>query len=299
MPTQNATLPAAAAAYPGASPASYVNIAAYKFITLDNLEQMRPLYQAVCAEQRLKGTILLTPEGINMFLSGLRDDIDGYLAWVRSDARLADLEVKESLSAEQSHKRMLVKIKQEIITMRMPLIKPELGRAPSVDAVTLKRWLDQGHDDGGKPVVMMETRNAFEVDVGTFNNTLDYRIDKFTEFPAVAAAHKDELQDKTVVTFCTGGIRCEKAAIHMKEIGYDSVYQLDGGILKYFEEVGGAHYSGDCFVFDYRTALNPQLQPTETVQCFVCRAVVTPRQQLAPEYVYEVSCPHCHGKKTA
>jgi UPF0176 protein len=289
-----------AAAVPVAPPvASYVNIAAYKFITLDNLEEMRPLYQAVCAEQRLKGTILLTPEGINMFLSGLRENIDAYLAWVRSDARLADLEVKESLSAEQSHKRMLVKIKQEIITMRMPLIKPELGRAPSVDAHTLKRWLDQGHDDGGKPVVMMETRNAFEVDVGTFNNTLDYRIDKFTEFPAVAAAHKDELQDKTVVTFCTGGIRCEKAAIHMKEIGYDSVYQLDGGILKYFEEVGGAHYNGDCFVFDYRTALNPQLQPTETVQCFVCRAVVTPRQQLAPEYVYEVSCPHCYGKKTA
>jgi UPF0176 protein len=289
-----------AAAVPIAPPvASYVNIAAYKFITLDNLEEMRPLYQAVCAEQRLKGTILLTPEGINMFLSGLRENIDAYLAWVRSDARLADLEVKESLSAEQSHKRMLVKIKQEIITMRMPLIKPELGRAPSVDAHTLKRWLDQGHDDDGKPVVMMETRNAFEVDVGTFNNTLDYRIDKFTEFPAVAAAHKDELQDKTVVTFCTGGIRCEKAAIHMKEIGYDSVYQLDGGILKYFEEVGGAHYNGDCFVFDYRTALNPQLQPTETVQCFVCRAVVTPRQQLAPEYVYEVSCPHCYGKKTA
>jgi UPF0176 protein len=289
-----------AAAVPVAPPvASYVNIAAYKFITLDNLEEMRPLYQAVCAEQRLKGTILLTPEGINMFLSGLRENIDAYLAWVRSDARLADLEVKESLSAEQSHKRMLVKIKQEIITMRMPLIKPELGRAPSVDAHTLKRWLDQGHDDGGKPVVMMETRNAFEVDVGTFNNTLDYRIDKFTEFPTVAAAHKDELQDKTVVTFCTGGIRCEKAAIHMKEIGYDSVYQLDGGILKYFEEVGGAHYNGDCFVFDYRTALNPQLQPTETVQCFVCRAVVTPRQQLAPEYVYEVSCPHCYGKKTA
>ena len=287
-----------AAAVPVAPPvASYVNIAAYKFITLDNLEEMRPLYQAVCAEQRLKGTILLTPEGINMFLSGLRENIDAYLAWVRSDARLADLEVKESLSAEQSHKRMLVKIKQEIITMRMPLIKPELGRAPSVDAHTLKRWLDQGHDDDGNPVVMMETRNAFEVDVGTFNNTLDYRIDKFTEFPAVAAAHKDELQDKTVVTFCTGGIRCEKAAIHMKEIGYDSVYQLDGGILKYFEEVGGAHYNGDCFVFDYRTALNPQLQPTETVQCFVCRAVVTPRQQLAPEYVYEVSCPHCYGKK--
>jgi UPF0176 protein len=281
------------------SPTSYVNIAAYKFITLDNLEEMRPQYQDLCNRLELKGTILLTPEGINMFLSGTREHIDEYLDWVRSDARLADLEWKESVSSEQSHKRMLVKIKKEIITMRMPLIKPELGRAPAVSPTTLKRWLDQGHDDNGKPVVMMETRNAFEVDVGTFNNTLDYRIDKFTEFPEVAAKHKDELADKTVVTFCTGGIRCEKAAIHMQNIGYENVYQLEGGILKYFEEVGGDHYTGDCFVFDYRTALNPKLEPTETVQCFACRAIVTPRQQLSPQYVYEVSCPHCANEPAA
>jgi UPF0176 protein len=146
---------------------------------------------------------------------------------------------------------------------------------------------------------MVDTRNDFEVDVGTFTNTVDYRIKKFTEFPEVIAAHKDDFAGKTVVTFCTGGIRCEKAAIHMQEIGYDNVYQLEGGILKYFEEVGGDHYTGDCFVFDYRTALNPKLEPTETVQCFACRAVVTPRQQLAPEYVYGVSCPHCAGTSQA
>ncbi|MES3022419.1 MAG: sulfurtransferase [Pseudomonadota bacterium] len=273
--------------------AAHVNIAAYKFITLDDLEAMRPLYQEQCKQLGLKGTILLTPEGINLFLSGPRACIDQFLAWLRSDARLADIEVKESYSEEQSHKRMLVKIKKEIITMRMPLIQPENGRAPAVEPTTLKRWLDQGHDDDGKPVVMMETRNAFEVDVGTFNNTIDYRIEKFSEFPEVIEQHREELAGKTIVTFCTGGIRCEKAAIHMKNIGYESVYQLDGGILKYFEDVGGAHYTGDCFVFDYRTALNPQLEPTTTVQCFVCRSVVTPREQLSPQYVYEVSCPHC------
>lgn len=277
----------------------YVNIAAYKFITFDNTEEMRPQFQALCQELNLKGTILLTPEGINMFLSGLPADIESYLAWLRKDPRFADIEVKYSYSDEQSHKRMLVKIKSEIITMRMPLIKPELGRAPAVDAATLKRWLDQGHDDNGKPVVMVDTRNDFEVDVGTFENTVDYRISKFTEFPEVIAAHKDDFAGKTVVTFCTGGIRCEKAAIHMQNIGYDNVYQLEGGILKYFEEVGGAHYTGDCFVFDYRTALNPKLEPTETVQCFACRAVVTPRQQLSPQYVYGVSCPHCADKQAA
>ena len=277
----------------------YVNIAAYKFVTFDNIEAMRPQYQAICAELSLKGTILLTPEGINMFLSGTRGNIDKYLGWLRSDERFADIEVKESLSEEQSHKRMLVKIKKEIITMRMPLIKPELGRAPAVEPTTLKRWLDQGHDDKGRPVVMVDTRNAFEVDVGTFNHTIDYRIDKFTEFPEVIAAAKGGLSDKTVVTFCTGGIRCEKAAIHMQEIGYEHVYQLEGGILKYFEDVGGDHYTGDCFVFDYRTALNPKLEPSTTVQCFACRAIVTPRQQLAPEYVYGVSCPHCANNAAA
>jgi UPF0176 protein len=275
---------------------AYVNIAAYKFITIDGIEALRPQCLAVCEQLHLRGTVLLAPEGINLFLSGLRHDIDAFLAWLRSDARFADIEVKESYSAEQSHRRMLVRIKKEIITMRMPLIKPELGRAPAIEAKTLKRWLDQGHDDAGKPVVMVDTRNDFEVDVGTFDGTVDYRIKKFTEFPEMIAAHKDDFAGKTVVTFCTGGIRCEKAAIHMQNIGYDNVYQLEGGILKYFEEVGGDHYTGDCFVFDYRTALSPTLEPTETVQCFACRAVVTPRQQLAPEYVVGKSCPHCAGK---
>ena len=270
-----------------------VNIAAYKFITFDDTEAQRPRFQAICAELELKGTILLSPEGINLFLAGAREGIDQFLSWLRSDPRFADIEVKESFSEKQPFNRMLVRLKREIITMKNPLIKPELGRAPAVSASDLKRWLDQGHDDNGKPVVMIDTRNAFEVDVGTFENTIDYRITKFSEFPEVIEKHKDELNDKTIVTFCTGGIRCEKAAIHMKNIGYQSVYQLEGGILRYFEDVGGAHYQGDCFVFDHRTAVNPQLEETETRQCFACRAVVTPREQLSPLYVEGVSCPHC------
>jgi UPF0176 protein len=271
----------------------YVNIAAYKFISFDDTVEQRPQFRALCEELDLKGTILLSPEGINLFVAGLRAPIDRFLAWLRSDPRFADLQVKESYSEKQPFTKMLVKLKREIITMKMPLIQPEKGRAPAVDAKTLKRWLDQGHDDNGKPVVMMDTRNAFEVDVGTFEHTIDYRIEKFSEFPQVVAQHKDELADKTIVTFCTGGIRCEKAAIHMHNVGFDSVYQLEGGILKYFEEVGGAHYSGDCFVFDYRTAVNPQLEETATVQCFACRAVVTPREQLSPFYIAGKSCPHC------
>jgi UPF0176 protein len=270
-----------------------VNIAAYKFVTFDDTVAQRPRFQALCTELALKGTILLSPEGINLFLAGTRSSVDQFLTFLRADVRFADIPVKESLSEKQPFNRMLVRLKREIITMKNPLIKPELGRAPAVDAQTLKRWLDQGRDDQGKPVVMMDTRNAFEVDVGTFENTIDYRIEKFSEFPAIVEREKEALNDKTIVTFCTGGIRCEKAAIHMKNIGYNSVYQLEGGILKYFEEVGGAHYQGDCFVFDHRTALNPQLQETETRQCFACRAVVTPREQLSPLYIEGKSCPHC------
>jgi UPF0176 protein len=278
---------------------SIVNIAAYKFISFNDTAEKRPLFLAFCQKHNLRGTVILSPEGINLFLAGSRPDIDAFLSWLRADTRFADIQVKESLSDKQPFTRMLVKLKAEIITMKHPLIKPEEGRAPFVEAKTLKRWLDQGHDDNGKPVVMVDTRNAFEVDVGTFDNTIDYRINKFTEFPQVIADHKDELNDKTVVTFCTGGIRCEKAAIHMQNIGYDSVYQLEGGILKYFEEVGGAHYNGDCFVFDYRTALNPQLEETQTAQCFACRSVVTPREQLSPFYVAGKSCPHCAQAQAA
>lgn len=278
---------------------AFVNISAYKFISLDDTAGMRPRSQALCRQLDLKGTILLSPEGINLFLAGSRASIDRFLAWLRGDPRFADLQVKESYAVQQSFKRMLVKLKREIITMNHPLIQPENGRAPAVEPSTLKRWLDQGHDDAGKPLVMMDTRNGFEVDVGTFDDAIDYRIDKFSEFPAIIAAHKDELAGKTIVTFCTGGIRCEKAAIHMREIGYDSVYQLDGGILKYFEEVGGAHYSGDCFVFDRRTALNPKLEPATTIQCYACRAVVTSREQISPLYRYGVSCPHCAAASVA
>ncbi|SFC11675.1 UPF0176 protein [Polaromonas sp. OV174] len=239
-----------------------LNIAAYKFVALDHLPELQAAVQGQLQPLNIQGTVLLAEEGINLFLAASPGDIHAFLAWLRADTRFNDLEIKESWSAAQPFRKLLVKIKPEIIRMNHPAIRPSAGRAPAVDAATLKRWLDAGHDDGGRPVVTLDTRNDFEVDVGTFKNAIDWRITKFTEFPQAVQEHREALQGKTVVSFCTGGIRCEKAAIYMQEAGISHVYQLDGGILKYFEDIGHAHYDGDCFVFDQRRAVDAALQPS-------------------------------------
>ena len=236
-----------------------LNISAYKFIPLPDAHALRETLLERALAHALKGTILLAEEGINLFLAGPSDAIREFVTALQTDERFADINPKESWSAEQPFKKMLVKVKREIIRMNHPTIRPAAGRAPSVDPATLRRWLDQGHDDDGREVVTLDTRNAFEVDAGTFDNAIDWRIDKFTEFPPALRAHKAELQDKTVVSFCTGGIRCEKAAILMREEGLPHVYQLEGGILKYFELTDGAHYHGGCFVFDERRVLDTGL----------------------------------------
>lgn len=236
------------------------NIAAYKFTPIHDTEVLRAALARQAEDLQLKGTCLIAPEGINLFLAGEAPDIRAFLAWLRRDARFADLEAKESGSDTRPFKKLRVKVKREIIRMDHPAIQPASGRAPAVDALTLRRWLDQGHDDAGRPVVTLDTRNAFEVDHGSFEGALDWRIAKFTEFPRALLAHKEELHGKTVVSFCTGGIRCEKAAMVLEAEGLHA-WQLDGGILKYFEDTGGKHYHGACFVFDERESLAPDLSP--------------------------------------
>ncbi|MGB6007716.1 sulfurtransferase [Castellaniella sp.] len=235
------------------------NIAAYLFVSLDDLPDLRERIMARILALDLKGTVLLAPEGINVFLAGGKDDIEAFLGWLRADARFAPLQAKYSYSRTVPFRRVRVKIKREIIRMNHPAIRPEAGRAPVVDAPTLARWLAQGQDDEGREVVMLDTRNGFEVDEGTFARAIDWRLTKFSEFPAAVREHRAELAGKTVVSFCTGGIRCEKAAIFMAEEGMDHVYQLEGGILKYFEETGGPGFEGRCFVFDEREVLGMDL----------------------------------------
>jgi UPF0176 protein len=238
-----------------------LNLSAYRFVPIDDPHALRDQVQAAASQRGLLGTVLLAHEGINLFLAGPYGETRDFMDWLRADARFAGLQAKESESAKQPFRKLLVKVKREIIRMNHPAIAPQQGRAPAVDATTVKRWLDQGHDDEGRPVVTLDTRNAFEVDQGTFDHAIDWRLDKFSDFPAALDRHKDDLKGKTVVSFCTGGIRCEKAALYMQEAGLEHVWQLEGGILKYFEEAGAAHYHGSCFVFDERRALDPSLAP--------------------------------------
>jgi UPF0176 protein len=238
-----------------------LNVSGYRFAPIAQPHALRELLHAAAAGRGLKGTILLAEEGINLFLAGKAEDVDSFLDTVREQPGLADFEAKRSWSPAQPFRKLLVKVKREIIRMNQPAIAPQDGRAPAVDAATVRRWLDQGHDDDGRPVVMLDTRNAFEVDYGTFDGALDWRLHKFSDFPGALAEHRQELEGKTVVSFCTGGIRCEKAALAMRDAGLEHVWQLEGGILKYFEQTGGAHFHGTCFVFDEREALGADLKP--------------------------------------
>ncbi len=247
-----------------------LNIAAYRFVALDEPGRWVPVLRERCDALQLKGTIIVATEGINLFLAGGKQSIDSLLGWLADDPRFVDgegrqafwgLEVKRSWSATTPFKRLRIKHKPEIVTMRKPCVIPaRAARAPAIAPERLAAWLAQGHDDEGRDVVLLDTRNAFEFEQGTFDGARHLGLARFEAFPDAVAGVRDALREQTVVTFCTGGIRCEKAALHMRDIGFTRVLQLDGGILNYFDKVGGAHWSGTCFVFDERVALDIELK---------------------------------------
>ncbi|HEY9107693.1 MAG TPA: sulfurtransferase [Roseateles sp.] len=239
-----------------------LNISCYLFVSLTDTAALRDRLEARAEALALKGTVLIAEEGINLFLAGPAEAVNAWVDELRADPRFATLTPKESWSEVQPFQRLKVKVKPEIIRMNRPAIRPDQApRAPALAPATLLRWLDQGHDDEGREVVMLDTRNGFEVDEGGFDGAIDWRLAKFSDFPDALAAHKTELAGKTVVSYCTGGIRCEKAAMVLQEHGLRA-WQLDGGILKYFEDTGGRHYHGNCFVFDDRRGVNADLTPT-------------------------------------
>ncbi|PJK09650.1 sulfurtransferase [Lysobacteraceae bacterium NML95-0200] len=238
-----------------------LNIAAYHFVPIDDVAALAATLRSACQSHELRGTILVAGEGINMFLAGAPEKVRGFLAWLRQDARFAAVTAKESWSQHVPFARLKIKQKREIVPFAGRPAGVGENRAPDVDAKTLARWIENGHDDAGKPLLLLDTRNREEIRYGTFANALTLPIDNFNDLPEAVEAIREQLQDATVVSFCTGGIRCEKAAPWMHQIGLDNVLQLEGGILKYFEEVGGFGYQGGCFVFDERVALDPELKP--------------------------------------
>lgn len=239
------------------SAGTIVNLSAYRFtpFAAEDLPALREKLLARATAFGLRGTILLATEGINLFVAGAREATDSLLAELRALPGLAGLEAKVSLSETQPFGRMRVKIKKEIIAFGVEGIDPARAPAPRLDPRELKRWLYEC-----RPVVLLDTRNTYEIERGTFRGAVAPRIEHFRDFPEALRTLPEELKALPVVSFCTGGIRCEKAAPLLVREGFGEVYQLEGGILKYFELCGGAHYEGECFVFDRRGGLDPGLR---------------------------------------
>lgn len=263
-----------------------LNIAAYKFVTLPEakLADWRICVKDKAVSLELKGTILLSVEGVNLFLAGTDENITEFKAYLADMQVFGDLTYKESFSEKQPFRRMLVRIKPEIVAFGLDTVKPEKHTAPYIAPETLKQWYEENRE-----MIILDTRNKFEVRLGTFNNAIDLQLKHFRDFPKALQNLDPALKNKPVVTFCTGGIRCEKAAELMHQIGFQEVYQLEGGVLNYFEKCGGAYYTGECFVFDQRVAVNERLEETDTIQCFDCRSPLRPEEQ---NPLHEV-CPYC------
>ena len=244
----------------------HLNLAAYRFTDLDDLPALRQRLLDAGRRLGVCGTVLLSPEGVNLVVSAPADAARRFAGVLTGSPALAGLVFKESRSDAPSFKRFLVKIKREIITFRQPGCQPQQRPGPRVDPVTLGRWLDRGHDDDGRPVALVDTRNRFEVEVGRFASAIDPGIASFSALPEALSKQRDSLAGKRVVAYCTGGIRCEKAVLWMTANGFDTAVQLDGGVLGYFEAIGGRHWDGELFVFDRRVSLTPALRPGSWTQ---------------------------------
>ena len=265
-----------------------LNIAAYKFLALSDLGRRRRELREFCQARRLKGTILLSEEGINLFVAGPEAGVEELVAQLQADEEIGELEVKRSRSVDVPFRRMLVKIKREIISFGVAGVDPRKRPSPKISPQTLKAWLDEGRE-----LTLLDVRNDYEIKLGTFSHALPIGVDHFRDFPDAVEAMPADLKSKPIVMFCTGGIRCEKAGPMMEQAGFEEVYQLNGGILQYFHDCGGAHYEGDCFVFDQRVSLDPQLQETDTTLCFACQRTLSKSDQASPKYDPPRSCPHC------
>jgi len=284
-----------AAGAPEWSPDAYVNASGYRFVDLDSdtLPGLRLAVLNECSRLGIRGSVLLSTEGINVMLCGSESAIADVQGWLYSHRAFVGLRLKYSRSSRVTYNRMLVKIKKEIIPVGDSSVRPTNTTGRYISPEDLRLWLDEDRD-----FVLLDTRNDFEVDLGTFRGATDLRLESFRSISSRLNRLQSEDRRRPVVAFCTGGIRCEKATPLVMRMGFDNVYQLEGGILNYFERCGDRHFEGECFVFDKRVSVNAELRETGTTQCYACQNVLTEADQESPDYVYEVSCPYCAGDRS-
>lgn len=277
---------------PAAPPKNIVVCALYKFVDLPHFSDLRQPLLNIMLQQKVRGTLLLAHEGINGTIAGSRKGIDKILAWLRSDPRLADLDAKESFTDKVPFLRSKVKLKKEIVTMGVEDIDPTRSVGTYVEP---KDWNNLISDPD---VLLIDTRNDYEINVGTFKHAVNPKTETFREFPNYVADNLDRNKHKKIAMYCTGGIRCEKSTAYLKEQGFENVFHLKGGILNYLKNIPAAEslWQGECFVFDERVTVDHQLQKGSYDQCFACRLPITESDKASKHYEQGVSCPYCYDK---
>tara|TARA_B100000927_G_scaffold50354_1_gene37207 strand:+ start:2947 stop:3771 length:825 start_codon:yes stop_codon:yes gene_type:complete len=268
-----------------------VNIAGYKFQPLEDAADLISLYQNKCDELKLKGTMLISKNGINFSLAGTNQAIDKIIFFLEQDIRFLNIPLKVTYSKEQPFRKMKVRLKKEIISLGRKDINPLNLSGEKISPQDLKQLLDSKEE-----VLVLDTRNEYETRVGKFENAIDLNLDTFRHFPNAIKSLPEEYKDKQIVMYCTGGIRCEKASAVMMKAGFTDVKQLEGGVLDYFKETGGAYWEGDCFVFDERVALDTELNETDYIYCFICREPLSAEEKASPDFKINEYCPYCISK---
>ena len=267
---------------------SVVNIAGYKFEPLENPVDLVRMCQQKCDELKLKGTMLISKNGINFSLAGTQQATDTIIAFLEEDNRFLNIPLKVTYSETQPFRRMKVRLKKEIISLGRKDINPRELTGERISPQELKNLLDNKED-----VLVLDTRNEYETRVGKFENAIELNLDTFRDFPEAIESLPEEYKDKQIVMYCTGGIRCEKASAVMMKAGFADVKQLEGGVLDYFKETGGAYWEGDCFVFDERVALDTELNETDYVYCYICREPLSAEEKASPDFKINEHCPYC------
>lgn len=269
--------------------------ALYKFADLQDYKELRLPLLKRCLQYGIKGSLLLAAEGINGTVAGTREGIDSLLSYIKSDIRLANLSHKESYCDTQPFYRTKVKLKKEIVTLGVPGINPNKMVGEYVKPAAWNQLISD------PAVLVVDTRNDYEVDIGTFKNAINPHTTTFREFPKFVADNLSQAKDKKIAMFCTGGIRCEKSTAYLLEQGFKHVYHLEGGILKYIEEIPESEslWQGECFVFDNRVTVNHNLEPGHFDQCHGCRHPLSIADRESQKYQAGVHCPHCYDALTA